>query len=165
MRNRIAVAAIILTAGMSLAACASTTGSTPSAPPSTSLSATSPMSPQPSATMNTPSTSPSAGASDLSAVEGTWCSADEPDNCMTVGPGGSPVVAADDDSGAAPCLTVRVGDDGGSAGIYCPKGVSSGVTLDTSSDNTGYDRLFTSQALPYAQTWYRADDVSAATQG
>lgn len=161
MRNRIAVAVIILAAGMSLAACAGGTGSTTSTPPS----ATSEMSPTPTATMNTPSTSPSAGASDLSAVEGTWCSADEPDNCMTVGPGGSPVAPADDDSGAAPCLTVRVGDDGGAGGIYCPKGVRSGVTLDTSSDNPAYDRLFISQALPYAQAWYRADDVGAAVQG
>ncbi|GAA1654056.1 hypothetical protein [Microbacterium flavum] len=167
MRRRIALWGVLLAAGLSLAGCAGGGASDGTATEAAPPSVTSP-SPTHATASSTPTSSatPSASATPaLSQIGGTWCRADDPGTCMTVGTGGAPIASAPDEMGVTPCLAVIVGDDGGARGIYCPAGARSGAPLTTTSDDARYDRLFTSQAPPNEQTWYREADVQAATQG
>lgn len=83
---------------------------------------------------------------------------------------GSAVSDAGNDEGA-PCLTVHMGSDGGFVAYYCPSGMNPAMAVKTKTDagtnfdNTSYDRLFSTQAPPYVQTWYRQADLDAATRG
>lgn len=157
---------------LGLSACASGAGEAASPPPTTDAPAPA-TSAAPTATPTPASPTPTAPT--LADLDGTWCEATDAATCMTITDGmtdaGATVEPRDDDEGA-PCLSASVSDgDGGFVVFYCPAGMTpttpvtteEGSTLDL--NNQGYDRLFATQAPPSVQTWYRQDDLSAATTG
>ena len=159
----------LVAATLALGGCAGENGS---ATPSETMSASQTAS-------ATPSPTPSASASSaptLAALDGTWCRATDPSTCLTISDGKTAdgaTVALSEEKDGAPCLTASVTAAGGDAFVvyYCAIGQSPATPVKTEEgsalnlDNAQYERLFSTQAPPYVATWYRQDQLDAATAG
>jgi len=101
-------------------------------------------------------------------VNGTWCAAKDPNDCVTVALptlAGEPIVDSDVERTKAGCFraeTKRTGFMAGStpsALTFCPAGLAYGVT--NSTENVAYDRLVLDQRSD--ALYYRDAEVAAAT--
>ena len=160
----------LVAATLALGGCASEENG--SAAPSETMSAS-------QTTSATPSPTPSASASSaptLAALDGTWCRATDPSTCLTISDGRTAdgaTVALSEEKDGAPCLTASVTAAGGDAFVvfYCAVGQNSANPVKTEEgsalnlDNVQFERLFSTQAPPYVATWYRQDELDAATAG
>lgn len=170
VNKKIAIFGILAMLATGLGACASTTEAAPTPTASESTPSSPPSSSSPSAA---PSPTEDA-APTLADLDGTWCQAIDPTNCMTFANGatadGATVTAMDGDEGA-PCVTAGISDGGGGFVVfYCRAGMSPAtpVVTDATStlnlDNQSYERLFATQNPPYVDTWYREADIAQAVQ-
>lgn len=165
-RRSLVATIAVLALGLTLAGCAE--ASTPSSDPTPTES------PNPTPGVSASPTE-SAGMSAFATIDGTWCAADDPTQCMTIdlpdlayGTDAPSATVADPDviADSTPCYASSITDTASGmtdvAIFYCPAGYTPDATVTADHDDVAFDRIHMTQNPPYVNTYFREDDLTRA---